>query len=74
MIRLCFQFGPVNGRRHFREHLSAGDHYTQAMKVVGEWLGQGVEQLGLQRTDNEAAFLALCRARIQQPARSSASG
>jgi hypothetical protein len=29
------------------------------MKVAGEWLGQGMEQLGLESTVNEAAFFAL---------------
>jgi conjugative relaxase-like TrwC/TraI family protein len=60
MIQPRIQFSLVNARQYFREHLSAGDYYSQGMKVAGEWFGQGAEKLGLQGTVNEAAFLALC--------------
>jgi conjugative relaxase-like TrwC/TraI family protein len=60
MIQPRIQFSLVNARQYFREHLSAGDYYSQGMKVAGEWLGQGAEKLGLQGAVNEAAFLALC--------------
>jgi hypothetical protein len=60
MIRPRIQFSLVNGRQYFREHLSTGDNFSKWMKVAGEWLGQGAEQLGLQGTVNEAAFFALC--------------
>src|SRR5476649_2887887 len=60
MIQPRIQFSLVNARQYFREHLSAGDYYSQGMKVEGEWLGQGAVKLGLQGTVDEAAFLALC--------------
>jgi len=60
MIQPRIQFSLANAREYFREHLSAGDYYSQGMKVGGEWLGQGAEQLELQGTVDEAAFLALC--------------
>jgi len=60
MIQPHIQFSLANAQEYFREHLSAGDYYSQGMEVVGEWLGQGAERLGLQGMVNEAAFLALC--------------
>jgi hypothetical protein len=44
MIRPCIQFSLVNPRQYFREHLSAGDYYSQGTKVAGEWFGQGTEE------------------------------
>ena len=63
MIQPRIQFSLANARQYFREHLSAGDYYSQDMKVAGEWLGQGAAKLGLEGTVNEAAFLALCEGR-----------
>jgi len=60
MIQPRIQFNLATARQYFREHLSAGDYYSQGMKVAGEWLGQGAAKLGLKGTVNEAAFLALC--------------
>ena len=55
MIQPHIQFRLANAQEYFREHLSAGDYYSQGTEVVGEWLGQGAEQLGLQGRVNEAA-------------------
>ena len=60
MIQPRIQFSLVNARQYFREHLSAGDYYSQGTQVAGEWLGEGAGKLGLQGMVNEAAFLALC--------------
>ena len=60
MIQPRIQFSLVNARQYFREHLSAGDYYSQGMKVAGAWLGHGAAKLGLQGPVDEAAFLALC--------------
>ncbi|HVZ64191.1 MAG TPA: MobF family relaxase [Opitutaceae bacterium] len=60
MIQPRIQFSLVNAKQYFREHLTAGDYYSQGMKVAGDWLGHGAAKLGLQGTVDEAAFLALC--------------
>jgi conjugative relaxase-like TrwC/TraI family protein len=60
MIQARIQFNLTTARQYFREHLSAGDYYSQGEKVAGEWLGQGAEKLGLKGTVTEDAFLALC--------------
>lgn len=63
MIQPRIQFNLANARQYFREHLSAGDYYSEGLKVAGEWLGQGATKLGLEGTVDEAAFLALCEGR-----------
>src|ERR1035437_9148082 len=60
MIQSRIQFNLSNARQYFREHLSAGDYYSQGEKVAGEWFGQGAEKLGLTGKITEDAFLALC--------------
>ena len=60
MIQTKIQFNLANAKRYFREHLGAGDYYSQGRKVAGEWLGIGAEKLGLQGRVGESAFLALC--------------
>ncbi|MGA3007732.1 MAG: MobF family relaxase, partial [Opitutaceae bacterium] len=63
MIQPKIQLNLRNAQQYFREHLSAGDYYSQGTKVAGEWLGQGAAKLGLQGTVDESAFLALCEGR-----------
>ena len=41
MIQPHIQFSLANAQEYFREHLSAGDYYSQGIKVTWEWLGQG---------------------------------
>jgi hypothetical protein len=36
MIQPSIQFSLVNARPYFREHLNAGDYYSEGMKVAGE--------------------------------------
>ncbi len=60
MIQTKIQFNVANAKRYFREHLGAGDYYSQSRQVAGEWLGQGAEKLGLQGVVGESAFIALC--------------
>lgn len=60
MIQTKIQFNLENARQYFREHLSAGDYYSQGQEIAGEWLGLGAEKLGLKGPVDEASFLALC--------------
>jgi len=49
-----------NAREYFREHLCAGEYYTEQHKNAGEWFGHGAEKLGLKGTVQEQPFLNLC--------------
>ena len=60
MIQTKIQFNLGNARQYFREHLTAGDYYSEGQKIAGEWFGLGAEKLGLKGPVGEAAFLALC--------------
>jgi conjugative relaxase-like TrwC/TraI family protein len=60
MIQTKIQFNLANAKRYFREHLGAGDYYSQGRQVAGEWLGLGAEKLGLNGEVGESAFIALC--------------
>lgn len=60
MIQTKIQFNLKNAEQYFREHLGAGDYYSEGQKVTGEWLGRGAERLGLKGVVSEAAFIALC--------------
>ena len=60
MIQTKIQFSLKNAKQYFREHLGAGDYYSEGQKTEGEWLGLGAEKLGLKGVVGEAAFIALC--------------
>jgi len=60
MIQTKIQFNLKNARQYFREHLGAGDYYSEGQKVTGEWLGMSAEKLGLKGAVGEQAFIALC--------------
>ncbi|MCI0534346.1 MAG: relaxase domain-containing protein [Verrucomicrobiales bacterium] len=47
---------------YFDEHLSVNDYYTKEALRPSQWIGQGVEQLGLQQGQvvTRGAFRALC--------------
>lgn len=60
MIQTKIQFNLRNAKQYFREHLGAGDYYSEGQKVTGEWLGAGAEKLGLKGPVDEDAFIALC--------------
>lgn len=47
MIQTKIQFNLKNAKQYFREHLGAGDYYSEGEKIEGEWLGLGAETLGL---------------------------
>jgi conjugative relaxase-like TrwC/TraI family protein len=48
--------------QYFDEHLSHNDYYTQGEVQPGQWIGEGVERLGLHEGGhvNREQFLALC--------------
>jgi conjugative relaxase-like TrwC/TraI family protein len=60
MIQTKIQFNMKNAKQYFREHLCAGDYYSEGQKIAGEWLGKGAEKLGLRGIVGEKAFIALC--------------
>jgi conjugative relaxase-like TrwC/TraI family protein len=60
MIQTKIQYNLKNARQYFREHLGAGDYYSEGKRIDGEWLGAGATRLGLVGTVREDAFLALC--------------
>ncbi len=60
MIQTKIQFNLKNAKQYFREHLGAGDYYSEGQKIEGEWLGSGAERLGLRGVVGEQAFIALC--------------
>lgn len=52
-----------HAKAYFREHLSAGDYYSQGQQVAGQWFGLGAEKLGLHGVVTEQEFLRLCEGR-----------
>ncbi|MEO6993733.1 MAG: MobF family relaxase [Lacunisphaera sp.] len=60
MIQTKIQFNLSNAKEYFREHLGAGDYYSEGQKIAGEWIGQGAEKLGLKGAVGEKEFIALC--------------
>lgn len=60
MIQTKIQFNLKNAKQYFREHLGAGDYYSEGQQITGEWFGLGAERLGLKGNVQEEAFLALC--------------
>jgi conjugative relaxase-like TrwC/TraI family protein len=66
MIQTKIQFNLKNAKQYFREHLGAGDYYSEGQKVTGEWLGLGAEKLGLHGPVGEHSFLALCEGKHPQ--------
>ena len=60
MIQTKIQFNLSNAKEYFREHLGAGDYYSEGHEIAGEWIGQGAEKLGLKDEVKESDFLALC--------------
>ncbi len=57
------QYNLANAKSYFKEHLCAGDYYTESEQVRGEWIGMGAAMLGLSGIVKEDQFLALCENR-----------
>jgi integrase len=60
MIQTKIQFNLKNAKQYFREHLCAGDYYSQGHATAGEWFGRAAEKLGLKGVVDGTAFVALC--------------
>src|ERR1043165_5431496 len=48
-----------NGATYFGSHLSANDYYAKGEKVVGHWVGEGAEALGLRGEVSASYFESL---------------
>jgi len=55
------QYSLGNAEKYFREHLQVGDYYMEGQQVMGQWIGQGAESLGLTGETHSDEFVSLCR-------------
>ena len=60
MLTIKPQLNLKNAKGYFREHLAAGDYYSEEKVVAGEWVGVGASKLGLKGAVKEDVFLDLC--------------
>ena len=61
MLATKAQFSLSNAKEYFKEHLQIGDYYMEGRHVMGQWIGQGAESLGLSGVTHTDEFLNLCR-------------
>jgi conjugative relaxase-like TrwC/TraI family protein len=61
MLATKAQFSLSNAEEYFKEHLQIGDYYMEGRHVMGQWIGQGAESLGLSGVTHTDEFLNLCR-------------
>lgn len=54
------QYNLQNAKTYFSEHLAVGDYYSEANRVLGQWIGRGAASLGLNGVVQEESFVALC--------------
>jgi conjugative relaxase-like TrwC/TraI family protein len=55
------QYNLENAESYFKEHLRVGDYYMEGQTVLGEWMGESAQKLGLSGITTEKDFLNLCR-------------
>src|SRR5437660_6227193 len=55
------QYSLGNAEKYFREHLQVGDYYMEGQQVMGQWMGQGAQSLGLTGSTHTDEFVNLCR-------------
>ncbi len=60
MLATKAQYRLDHAQEYFEEHLCVGDYYTEGQQVLGQWCGQGAEQLGLSGVTRRDEFLRLC--------------
>jgi conjugative relaxase-like TrwC/TraI family protein len=60
MLTTKAQYRLPNAKEYFEEHLCVGDYYSEGQQVLGQWCGQGAEQLGLSGVTGRYEFLRLC--------------
>ena len=49
-----------SAQSYFTEHLAVGDYYAESNRVLGEWIGEGAEALGLASVVKQTEFVRLC--------------
>src|ERR1035438_10506375 len=54
------KYSLINAKQYFEEHLCAGDYYSESERVLGRWLGNSAELLGLSGRVGQEEFLRLC--------------
>lgn len=54
------QFKLRSAKEYFDEHLAVNDYYAEGQTTAGEWIGNGVEMLGLKASVTREEFVALC--------------
>lgn len=54
------QYKVGDAKKYFREHLCAGDYYTEGQHLPGHWFGQGATDLGLSGVTTGEQFARLC--------------
>ncbi|HXT13794.1 MAG TPA: MobF family relaxase [Candidatus Angelobacter sp.] len=61
MLTMKAQYSLGNAEKYFKEHLQVGDYYMEGQQVMGQWMGQGAESLGLTGATHTDEFVRLCR-------------
>src|SRR3984957_1973300 len=61
MLATKAQYSLSHAEEYFKEHLQVGDYYMEGRRVMGQWIGQGAESLGLAGVTHTDEFLKLCR-------------
>ncbi|HKW31348.1 MAG TPA: MobF family relaxase [Verrucomicrobiae bacterium] len=54
------QYNPVDAKKYFKEHLAIGDYYAEGQSVLGQWFGNGAEDLELRGITTSDEFARLC--------------
>jgi conjugative relaxase-like TrwC/TraI family protein len=60
MLATKAQYRLPNAKEYFKAHLSVGDYYAEGQQVLGQWFGDGAEQLGLSGVTRQDEFVRLC--------------
>jgi len=61
MLSHKVQTNIADAEAYFKEHLQAGDYYSQNQEVLGLWHGAGAKRLGLSGPVRSEGFLKLCQ-------------
>jgi conjugative relaxase-like TrwC/TraI family protein len=60
MLATKAQYRLGDAKEYFSEHLSVGDYYSEGQQVLGQWYGEGAEELGLSGVTRQDDFVRLC--------------
>ena len=61
MLGAKAQYSLDDAKGYFEEHLCVGDYYSEGLRVAGQWVGKGAEELGLTGITRAEEFLRLCQ-------------